>query len=292
MVDDQDWHDITYASGDGLRLYARDYGGSIDGRVPAVCLSGLTRTSREFHMPAMRLAQCRRVICPDYRGRGRSQHASDWQTYMPVNEMADVVALLDLLEVERAVVIGTSRGGIIAMLMAMLRRDRLAGVVLNDIGPVIEPEGLLRIVQYVGQTSTFDDWPQAVVALKQVNVGFDALSDAEWDYFARFTFAEKDGKPFTDFDPALGKTMPDETQIMSGEAPELWPAFSGFDGLPGVVVRGEHSDLLSEATMAEMTARVGTIRAVTIADRGHTPFLTEPEAVAAIEDVLYRADRD
>ncbi len=284
------WHDRFFTAGDGLSLYARDYGADQNGTLPVLCLSGLTRTSREFHVLADHLSGSRRVICPDYRGRGRSEHANEWKTYMPVHELADVLVLLDELAVEKVCVIGTSRGGIIAMLMAAMHRERLAGVVFNDIGPVINPDGLARIVQYVGKAPKFTNWREAIMALQSTSPGFEALSEDEWDYYARFTFAEQDGKPTVDYDPDLARTMPSVEQIKSGEAPDMWPAFEALAGLPVAVIRGENSDLLSADTVDEMGRRLDGFDAVTVPDRGHTPFLTEKPAIHAIERILQRAD--
>ena len=288
---DQTWADRHWCSSDGLRLYARDYGNDREDALPVLCLCGLTRTSREFHVLAEHLSKSRRVICPDYRGRGRSQQSPNWATYLPVNETADVIGLLDYLGIRKAFVIGTSRGGLNAMMMATMHRHRLAGVVFNDIGPVIDKEGLLRILQYVGKTAHFTSWDQAVDAVKRTNVGFDTLSEEEWEYFARFSFADEDGRPVIDCDPQLARTMPSEEQIINGPAPDLWPAFEALEGLPVAVIRGEHSDFLSEATISEMERRVSGTRTITIPNRGHTPFLTEPEAIEIIEQTLLRADR-
>ena len=284
----QNWRDLSYKAADGLSLYARDYGPQDSNQTPVLCLSGLTRTSREFHSIATHLAKSRRVICPDYRGRGKSAWAPDWQTYMPVTEMADILALLDKLEIGKAAVIGTSRGGIIAMLMGAMHQDRLAGVVLNDIGPAIDPTGLTRILPYVGRSTQFTNWPDAVAALKTSNTGFDDASEADWEFFARFVFAEEPGRIFTDYDPNLAKTLPTLEQINSGLAPDMWPVFMSLSGLPVGVVRGANSDFLSPQTTDEMARTIAGLEVVTIARRGHTPFLTEPEAVHLVERTLAR----
>ncbi len=139
-----------YRSQDGLKLFARDFGPENSHYLPVLCLAGLTRSSRDFLPLAEKIAADRRLICPDYRGRGRSQYADDVSTYNPMQELADVIALLDCLSVDKAIVIGTSRGGIIAMLMAQRASNRLQGAVLNDIGPRLEKEGLLRIASHLG----------------------------------------------------------------------------------------------------------------------------------------------
>ncbi|MDH3740864.1 MAG: alpha/beta hydrolase [Hyphomicrobiales bacterium] len=290
MTSQQTWRDVHHVAADGTNLYARDYGAERAGHCPVLCLSGLTRNSREFHVIAEQLSHTRRVICPDYRGRGKSDFAGDANTYTPFIEMADVIGFLDQLGIGNALVIGTSRGGLIAMLMAAMHRNRLAGVIFNDIGPVIEADGLLRILPYVGLTGQFSAWPEAIEAIKASNVGFDGMSEAEWDYFARFTFDEQDGQIVSDHDPKLAITMPTKEQVTSGDAPDLWPAFLALAGLPLGVVRGENSDFLTEATVTRMKQGVAGLEAVTIANRGHTPFLTEPEAMELVERTLSRID--
>lgn len=290
MASEQSWRDVNHVAADGTKLYARDYGEARPDRVPILCLSGLTRNSREFHAIAEHLSRSRRVICPDYRGRGNSEFAEDPNTYTPFVEMADVIGLMDQLGVSKATVIGTSRGGLIAMLMAAMYRPRLAGVIFNDIGPAIEPDGLLRILPYVGLTGQFANWPDAIAAIKASNAGFDGMSEAEWAYFARFTFVEREAQIVSDHDPKLAVTMPTKEQVTSGDAPDLWPAFMALAGLPVGVVRGEGSDFLSEATVDKMGKCFGGLEAVTIANRGHTPFLTESDAVKLIERVVMSAD--
>jgi pimeloyl-ACP methyl ester carboxylesterase len=282
------WRDIEFRSPDGLALYARDYRPLEGGRTAVLCLSGLTRNSKDAHLLAARIGQQRRVIAPDYRGRVRSAYAADWSSYRVDVELADAIALLDMLGLDKVVVVGTSRGGLIAMLMATMHRDRLAGVVLNDIGPVLEPEGLARIRQYLGKRPRFATWRGAVAALKRTNQGFDSLSDDEWLAFARRVFRDHDGCPVLDYDANLRRTFPTPKQIAAGAAPPLWDLLAALDGLPVTALRGEHSDLLSPATHAGMAEVVGGLDAVTVRNRGHAPFLDEAESLAAICRLLAR----
>jgi pimeloyl-ACP methyl ester carboxylesterase len=283
------WRDIEFGSpADGLALYARDYRAGEGGGTAVLCLSGLTRNSKDAHLLATRIGQQRRVIAPDYRGRGRSAYAADWSSYRVDVELADAIALLDLLGLDKVVVVGTSRGGLIAMLMATLHRDRLAGVVLNDIGPVLEPEGLARIRRYLGKRPRFTTWRGAVAALKRTNQGFASLSDDEWLAFARRVFRDDDGRPALDYDANLRRTFPTPRQVAAGGVPPAWDLMAALDGLPVTALRGEHSDLLSPATHAGMADVVGGLDAVTVKDRGHAPFLDEPESLAAIGRLLAR----
>lgn len=286
-----EFRELRYVSADGLSLYARDYGPAAGGLVPLLCLPGLTRNSKDFETIAPRLAASRRIVCPDFRGRGRSQYAPDPQTYRPEVELADTIALLDRLGIARAAVIGTSRGGIVAMAMAARHPERPAGILFNDIGPRIEPEGLLRIRSYLGRTPAFQSWAEAVAGLRTIHAGFGTLSDAEWLSFARRVFHDENGVPRPDSDPRIAIAFPTSDDIAQGKVPELWPLFDLTAGIPVSVLRGANSDLLSEATVAAMLARHGSAEAVTVANRGHVPFLDEPEAFAAIERWLARIDK-
>ncbi|MCB1380867.1 MAG: alpha/beta hydrolase [Alphaproteobacteria bacterium] len=273
-----------------MRLHARDHGPVEATRVALLCLPGLTRNAKDFESIAGRLAEDRRVICPDFRGRGRSQYASDPTTYRPDVEVADTLRLLDTLGIERAAIIGTSRGGIVAMVMATRAKDRMAGVLFNDIGPRIDKAGLLRIRTYLGNDPQFGSWDDAVAALKATNPGFETLTPAEWLVFARRVFRDADGVPRADYDAGLTATFPSAADIEDGKTPELWGLFDLLAGLPVAVLRGEHSDLLSAATVAEMVRQLPQTRATTVRNRGHVPFLDEPESLIAIDHWLADVD--
>lgn len=281
---------VRFRSADGINLHARDYGPETGGRLSVLCLPGLTRNSRDFETVAPRLARQRRVICPDFRGRGESGHAQDPLTYRPEVELADTLGILDHLGIRRVAVIGTSRGGIVAMLLAARAPERMAGVLLNDIGPRIEAAGLLRIRGYLGADPAFRSWDQAVAALKATNPGCPGLSEDEWLGFARRVFREENGVLRASHDPRLASTFPSAEDIAAGRVPELWPLFDLMTGIPVAVLRGENSDLLSEATVAEMQAHHPRLAAVTVRNRGHVPFLDEPESEAAIDAWLAEVD--
>jgi len=230
------------------------------------------------------------VISPDFRGRGKSDRAADPLTYRPEIELADTLALLDHLGVERVAVIGTSRGGIVAMAMAAAVPGRLAGVALNDIGPRIDKAGLLRIRSYLGADPQFRDWQHAVAGLKATNPGFATLTEAEWLAYAKRVFRDNGGAPRADYDLALTATFPSAEAIEAGQMPELWGLFDLLAPIPVVVLRGEHSDLLSAATVAEMQRHHTKLAAVTVTGRGHCPFLDEAESIAAIDQWLTEVD--
>ncbi len=282
--------EVFIGPADGVRLYARDYGPSEGGLTPLVCLPGLTRNSKDFETAAPRLSAARRVICPDFRGRGQSGRAADPLTYRPDVELSDTLALLDHLGLTRAAVLGTSRGGIVAMVMAAKAPERLAGIALNDIGPRIDKTGLLRIRSYLGLDPQFSGWDQAVVAMKATNPGFPGLSEDGWMAFARRVFRDVNGVPRVDYDVRLAETFPNAGEIAAGKLPELWGLLDLLAEVPALVLRGEHSDLLSAETVAEMQARLPTLVAVTVMDRGHVPFLDEPESTRAIDAWLHVVD--
>jgi pimeloyl-ACP methyl ester carboxylesterase len=274
--------DIRFTSADGLSLYGRDYPANGDA-TPILCLAGLTRTSRDFEPLAQWLAGTRRLIMMDYRGRGRSAYAADPTTYRPDVELADALRLLDDLGIERVNVIGTSRGGIIAMIMAAQASQRLNGVLLNDVGPVIEKASRLRIRNYLGKPVSFANWHEAATALKRNNPGFESLTETEWLDFARRVFIVKDGRITNDYDLRLAETFPTEEQIEREGVPDMWQLFDALRPIPVIVLRAEHSDLLSAQTVSEMKKRHSCLAAHTIKNRGHVPFLDEPDAKAAIE---------
>jgi pimeloyl-ACP methyl ester carboxylesterase len=267
---------LGFSSPDGIHLYARDYGGT----GPAIlCLSGLTRNCRDFEPLADLIGGRCRLLTPDYRGRGRSGYASDPRTYRPDIELADAIALLDLLGIGKVGVVGTSRGGLIAMMMGAAHPNRLIGAVLNDIGPVLERQGLLRISGYVGKAFEGRTWEDAVAALKRTHPGF-GMSDMEWMRFAHRIFRDEYGVPVLDYDLALAQTFPSRETILSTKDPDLWPLFDSLAGVPVTLLRGENSDLLSPVTVDEMARRHPSLDAVTVKDRGHPPFLDEAESIA------------
>lgn len=282
------YRDRYYQSTDGLWLYARDYDGPAE-RVPVLCLPGLTRNSRDFEALAPVLAASRRVICPDFRGRGRSQYGNP-KSYRPDVELGDVLTLLDALKIAKAAVIGTSRGGLVGMAMAAAAHDRLAGLALNDIGPVIDTDGLIRIRNYIGPSPGFSSWEDAVVGLKATNPGFPGLTETQWTTFARRVFRNEAGLPRPDYDMGLADTFPTVEAISSGKLPDAWPLFEKIAPLPALVLRGENSDLLREETVTEMRARYQALAAVTVRNRAHVPFLDEPEAAEALNEWLAAID--
>ena len=285
-----DYRDYFYTSADGLRLYARDYPGPEDSTLlPVLCMHGLTRNSRDFAWIASHLARTRRVISVDQRGRGRSAYDPDPANYTPQVYVGDMFTLIDELAIERMLVIGTSMGGLMAMIMANMQPQRFAGIVINDIGPELDPVGLDRIKGYVGRRREIRNWDDAVAATREINeTAFPKYTDAEWLRFTRGLYHEEDGVPVLSHDAAIAQPMLEEE---SNAVPlDLWPLFEGMQHIPMLLVRGELTDLLAMDCVEKMQAIAPDMIVAQIPDRGHAPMLDEPVAVAAIEKFFARID--
>jgi pimeloyl-ACP methyl ester carboxylesterase len=278
------WQDRHYTSSDGLTLYYRDYAAESD-QLPVLCLPGLTRNSRDFETLAPRLqARGRRVIAPDLRGRGRSQYDPNWSNYQPLTYLGDIAALQTAAGAERVVVVGTSLGGILAMLMAATRPAAIAGAVLNDVGPEIAIEGLQRISQYVGRHVPVRSWEEAAAQARATyGLSMPGLTDEDWLVYARRSYAEIDGVPQPDMDPMIGEAV---RSAPSGAAPDLWPVFGALGPVPTLALRGVLSDVLSAETFDRMAREKPDLRRLSVERRGHPPLLDEPEVVAALEEFL------
>ncbi len=280
--------DILFAANDGLALYARDIRPTAETTLcPVICLPGLSRNGRDFDGIARMIATApegaRRVILPDSRGRGRSARDPDPTHYTVGQELADLVRLMEVLSLRRAVFIGTSRGGILLHLLASQAPDTIAACVLNDIGPVIETGGLLAIRDALKPGRTFIDFAAAAEALR-IRYGrqFPALSEADWAEMARAIHTEQDGVVVPDFDPAI--MAPFATLTADTVLPSAWPSYEALARKLVLVIRGALSDILSEETAIEMVRRgEGRARLVTVPGQGHVPLLhTEPAASAIL----------
>lgn len=281
MADGNTFTPYRYRSADGrLDLFARLYPG--DG--PALLLMhGLTRNSADFDPVIPHLAGRYRLIVADQRGRGLSDHDGDPGNYRPDVYSADMFRLLDGLGVEKAGLIGTSMGGLMAMMMAAMQPDRFGAIILNDVGPRLEPEGLARIQGYVGPGTPFAGWEQAAARCAAINAeSFPDFTDRDWLAFARRTCREgADGTIRFAYDPAIARSIGgDQPDTIP---PDLWPLWDMLSARPVLVVRGALSDLLSAATVDEMARRhAGPFVEVTVPSRGHAPLLDEPAAIGAI----------
>lgn len=281
------WSDKYWVSEDGLKLHYRDYSGPTS-RPPIICIPGLTRNARDFDGVAARLAGDWRLICVDLRGRGESAHAKDPMTYVPLTYRADIEALIAALELERFILLGTSLGGLITMLLAQAGSNRIAGALLNDIGPVIDGRGLERIGGYVGRSQSWPTWLHAArhFADAQSDV-FPGWKIEQWLIFAkRLCKLSAGGRVVLDYDMRIAEPF----KLPGGPTGfDPWAAFRALNGVPCTIVRGAISDLLSVETVAAMQAENAGLESVTIPGVGHAPTLEEPEAVAAIDALLARA---
>ena len=271
---------------DNLSLYVRDYGDPLDSRAPLFCLGGLTRNSKDFESLAERYSSDgRRVICPDYRGRGQSQYDPNWSNYDPRTYIRDIRDVLAALNVHRVVVVGTSLGGILGMGMAAAMPAALAAVVMNDVGPVVETDGLDFIIDYIKVDRPHDDWDAAVVTIQNMLPNLTFQDEGIWLKMAENTFRRcDDGKLRFDWDVNIAKPL----LASDYEIPDMWPLFRALKDIPTLVLRGAESDILSPASFAEMQAVKPDMIAVEIPQAGHVPTLAEPESRAALDDFLGR----
>ena len=269
---------------DGLQLYYRDYGDALASRTALLCLTGLTRNSADFDEVATRLCRERRVLCPDYRGRGRSDYDRDWRHYEPRTYLNDVLHLLAATGVGRAIVIGTSMGGLLAMGLAALRPTAVAGVVLNDIGPELQGPGLARILDYVGEDHPMPDFDHAARFLKHLLPHLAPKADhAWWLKLAEHTYRKgEDGLLHFDWDVNLARPLQNQKAMM----PDLWALYRGLARIPTLALHGALSDVLSEDVLRRMVLEKPDLVCVTVPDVGHTPTLSEPEAASALDAFL------
>ena len=280
------YRERAFTSQDGLRLYFRDYGDPLSTAPPVLCLSGLTRNSKDFHHIAARVSAERRVLCLDYRGRGRSEYDSDWRRYLPRTYAEDVRHLLAVTNVHKVVVIGTSLGGVMAMIMAAAMPCALAGAVINDVGPEIEDKGLARIIAYIRNIPPLPGWEAAARYMRETLPDFAAAGEDGWMNLARNTFRQgDDGRLYPDWDPNLIKPIRDRD---GGASVDLWPLFRALGRFPLLAIRGAKSDVLSEDTFERMAREVPGLARATVPGVGHVPSLAEPEAAEAIDALLAR----
>ena len=279
---------------DGLRLHLRDYDPGSTTSAPVFCLAGLTRNGDDFAPLARALANDptapRRVVTFDYRGRGLSGFDPDWTHYTLPIEWADVLAGLRVCGIESAHVIGTSRGGLHVLAMAATHRARLRSVILNDIGPVLEPAGLFRIKTYIGALPRPKSTDEAVSLLKAGSIGqhFPGLTDDEWRFFAATTFGTDENDLGPRYDLELARIL--DAFDLSQPLPDLWSQFDDLRGTPVLAIRGEHSDLLSPATLEAMRVRWDGCETFVIPGQGHAPLLTAPASIDRIKAFLAKAE--
>jgi pimeloyl-ACP methyl ester carboxylesterase len=289
MAEQPLYSERRWTSSDGLSLFARDYPGA-DGpaKLPVIAIHGLTRNSADFDTIAPLIARGgRRVLALDMRGRGRSDRATDPMTYQPPVYAKDVLGLLEVAGIERAVFLGTSMGGLITMAITALKSRVVAAAILNDIGPQVSPEGLARIAAYSGQPVDTPTWAAAAAYARLNNaIALPHYTDADWDAFARRVFRDgTEGSPVLDYDPDIA--VPIRAAGAKALAPNLWPYFRKLARKrPTLLIRGGTSDLLGADIAAKMQKAAPDMRYAEIPDIGHAPMLDEPESKAAIFEFL------
>ena len=261
-----------FTSSDGLNLHYTDAGAGM----PLLCLAGLTRTGADFDYVRPHLPPCR-MITLDYRGRGQSDWDPHWQNYTLPIEIRDVMELLDHLGLARVAILGTSRGGLNAMGLAAAAPDRLIGAALNDVGPELDPDGLAAIMVYLGKQPLLRTHDEMAAGMAAALPGFANVPQDRWMAEAQLHYRQTDTGLEITYDPKLRDAVE-----AGGAVPDLWPFFDALAGKPTCLIRGAGSNLLSAATAAKMQACRPDMTYAEVPDRGHVPFLDEPEAVAAL----------
>jgi len=269
---------------DGLRIHYRDYAGSAE-HPPVLCLHGLTRNARDFADFAARYSPAFRVFALDFRGRGESDYDPLPARYNPLTYAGDVLEFLGQLNIDRAIFVGTSLGGLVTMTVAVTASQRIAAAILNDVGPELNQAGLDRIRSYVGKDERFASWDEAALAIAaNQSVAFPRYGEADWLATARRHCRQRDGKIAFDYDPAIAS-------VFSGAGPtpriDMWPLFTALAQKPLLVVRGEKSELLAAETFEKMKSAAPDADFVVVPNVGHAPMLDEPEAAAAIDRFLH-----
>ena len=269
---------------DGLRLFSRVYAPPRADAPVVLCLHGLMRNGRDFEDLAPHLAARYRVVVPDVRGRGLSSRDPNSSNYQITVYLNDLLRLCAGLGIERARIVGTSMGGLMAMVLGTLQPQLVAGIVLNDVGPEIDPQGLERIRGYAGKSPPVRSWDEAIAQVRGIyGTAWPGLSDERWAKLARRSYrANAQGVPEADADPVIGEVL----RAPGAPALNLWPMWAALARIPILAIRGARSDVLSTATLARMQREKPDLEVLEVADRGHIPLLDEPECLVAIDDFL------
>ena len=283
---------VRFSAQDGLMLAARIFGDATD-RMPVICLPGLSRNSRDFlalgHYLAQESAHPRQVVALDYRGRGHSDRDRNWQNYSILVEAQDVLAATSALGIVDGVFVGTSRGGLITMVLSAMRPGMIAGAVLNDVGPVIDGRGLARIKAYIAGSGPVSDWESAVTKLKaSQGTTFPELTEEDWQTFAKAIFRHIDGQIRPDYDPKLRNVV--SSIDLERPIPDMWNQFVGLCNVPVFSIRGELSDLLREDVVEEMAERHGSLERLVVPAQGHAPLLNDTTTIARIDAFASRCE--
>ena len=281
----KNYQDVWYQNDDGLRLYARDYGNP-EAPLTLLCMHGLTRNSADFEELCETLSGQYRMIAVDQRGRGRSEYDNNYSHYHIPFYAQDMLTLIKHLDLKNVVLIGTSMGGIIAMVMNAMTPNVFSGIVLNDIGPDVDSTGLDRIKSYVGKTKVVSNWQEATEQVKYLNeAAFPHFTDNDWRLFVNRTYQENEnGVPALAYDANISKSMSDDDA--AAVPPDLWPLFEATADIPSLLIRGELSDLLHPNCVDKMQQANPEMAFFEVANVGHAPALNEQGVVDAIESLL------
>jgi len=287
MSKEKSYQDIYWESDDGLKLHAWDYP-SDSGKTPIICIPGLTRNARDFQHLGTAFYGERRILMLDLRGRGASEYAKDSSTYNPKQYVSDIIMLMDELEIPKALFFGTSLGGIVTMIMAKMHPERVAGALLNDIGPELDQKGLDRIADHVGQGRSFDTWAHAARDIAEgSNDIFPDFTLKDWIAFAKKVYRmNSSGRIKLDYDMKIAEPFDSK----GGGSGALWNALENMKEIPTLILRGELSDLFSEEIAQKMLGKLDKGELVTVPRVGHAPTLEEPVALDAITQLLHRVD--
>ena len=289
---DRGFASVFVTARDGLRLHVRSYGSRIASALPVVCLSGLARTAADFHPLAAAMAadpaKPRLVLALDYRGHGQSEYDRNPDNYTLPVALADLSTVLTALETAPALFVGTSYGGLLVMMLAAWRPTAIAGAILNDIGPVIEPQGWVRIKGYIGKLPVPRNFEEGAEILRWwFDAQFPKLAAQDWMAFAQGTWRQHRGRLVPDYDPKLARTLQGaDLQHL----PTLWSHFGALARVPLMVIRGARSDMLASSTLQAMLSRRDELEVVVVPDQGHPPFLTEPSLIRRIRDFVASCD--
>jgi len=294
LTQQQQWQNFKYTSSDGLRLAGRKYGWQHRDRLAVVCLAGLTRNCKDFHALAVHLSTHsktpRRVLCLDYRGRGESDYDENWQNYNPLVEASDTIDGILAAGLENVAIVGTSRGGLIAMALGAMRPGMMKAVVFNDIGPEIDGRGLVRIKNYISNAKMPGSWGEVREAIAAIgSIHFPKWDEQELDRQARLIFKEQNGEIIRRYDDNLSKTL--ATINLDRPLPSFWPQFAGLGHLPLMLIRGDNSDMLSMKTVEEMQNLHQGMEFVNAPDQGHAPDLGIRQLSKAIARFIANADK-
>jgi len=281
---DRRFASVFVTAPDGLTLHVRRYGSRVASALPVVCLPGLARTASDFDPLAAALAddpaKPRLVLALDYRGHGQSEYDRNPDNYALPVTLADLSAVLIALEIAPAIFVGTSYGGLLAMMLAALRPSAIAGAILNDIGPVVEPHGLVRLKGYIGKLPIPRNFEEGGEILRWLfEAQFPKLAAQDWIAFAQRTWREHGGRLLPDHDPKLAQTLQGADMQ---HPPTLWAHFDALARVPLMVIRGAKSDMLASSTLDAMLSRRHELQMALVSDQGHPPLLTDPKLIRRI----------